>query len=211
MVLIISGGDAPGNALIQSRAADARTIIAADRGAEYCLKAGVIPDIAVGDMDSITAESLEKLRSHGVKILRYSTHKDQTDTFLALDEAIRCGASRVEMLAALGDRLDHTLANIHLLYHALSRGIHAVILSETRRIFLVDSVCTIEGSEGATLSVLPLTMSVRGIYLSGFQYELTDATMEIGNPYGVSNAITSDRAEIRVGDGILIIVVCTGD
>lgn len=210
MFLIISGGDAPGNELIQNRAAHARTIIAADKGAEYCLKAGVIPDIVVGDMDSIAPAYLEKLHRHDVSVVEYSTHKDQTDTCLALDAAVRGGADRVEMLAACGDRFDHSLANVHLLYHALARGIQAVILSSSQRIFLVDSECTITGSKGSTLSVLPLTMSAAGIYLSGFQYELAGAAMEIGNPYGISNVITSDEAGIRVDEGILTVIISAG-
>jgi len=209
MFLIISGGNAPGNQLVQDRAAHASRIIAADKGACYCLDAGVIPDIVVGDMDSIDSRSLEKLHEYNVELEEHSTDKDQTDTQLALDLAVRGGADKVEILAACGDRFDHSLANVHLLYRARSLGVPAVILSTTQRIFLVDKEIFLRGSKGLTISLLPLTMRADGIYLSGFLYDLENASMEIGNPYGISNTITSDKARISINNGVLIVTIAS--
>jgi thiamine pyrophosphokinase len=209
MFLIVSGGDAPGNGLLKDRAAHARRIIAADKGAQYCLDAGVIPDIVVGDMDSIASRSLERLQDEDVMLVKHPADKDQTDTQLALDLAVREDAHRVEMLAALGDRFDHSLANVHLLHYALSRGVPAEILSASQRIFLVDNEVVLRDSKGLTISLLPMTMKVEGIYLSGFLYELEDASMEIGNPYGISNLITSNESRIRIDGGILIVTIST--
>ena len=207
MFLIVSGGDAPGNELLKNRAAHARRIIAADKGAQYCLSAGVIPDIVVGDMDSISSNSLEQLLKRDVRLVKHPADKDQTDTQLALDLAMLGGADKVEMLAACGDRFDHGIANVHLLYYALSHGVEAEILSASQRIFLVDKKCIIRGSKGQTISLLPLTMRVEGIYLSGFLYDLENARMEVGKPYGISNIITSDESGIRIGEGILIVII----
>jgi thiamine pyrophosphokinase len=207
MFLIVSGGDAPDSELLKDRAARARRIIAADKGAQYCLDAGVMPDIVVGDMDSIASRSLEQLRKQDVRLVEHSADKDQTDTQLALDLAVLGGADKVEMLAALGDRFDHSLANVHLLYYGLSRGVPAEILTASQRIFLVDKEFLVHGSKGLTISLLPLTTKVEGIYLSGFRYDLENASMEIGNPYGISNIITSDESRIRIGGGILIVTI----
>jgi thiamine pyrophosphokinase len=141
---------------------------------------------------------------------RVSADKDQTDTEIALDEATLRGAKRVEILGAIGDRIDHTIANIHLLRKALRHGIAARITSETQQIFLVDSSETIRGSQGRTVSFLPLTEQVEGISLTGFLYELEDAFMEIGKPYGISNVVTSDQARVKVGKGILLAVLVHG-
>jgi thiamine pyrophosphokinase len=207
MFLIISGGDAPNNELIRERASRAEKIIAADKGAQYCLKAGIVPDIVVGDMDSIAADDLERLYENNVKLMKYSRDKDQTDTQLALDLALQDGADEVEILAACGSRIDHCLANVHLLHHALAHGVQACILTSSQRIFLVDSDYTLRGLKGLTISLLPLTMKVEGICLSGFKYNLDNASMEIGNPIGISNVIISDESRIRLGEGVLIITV----
>ena len=182
-------------------------IIAADKGAQYCLDSGITPGLVVGDMDSLDQESAERLSGLGVAMKRVNADKDVTDTEIALDEAMGRGAKGVEILGAMGDRIDHTLANIHLLRKALRHGIAARITSDTQQVFLVGSSETITGSKGRTVSFLPLTEQVEGITLRGFRYELEEASMEIGRPYGVSNVVTGDQAFIRVGTGILLAVL----
>ena len=73
--------------------------------------------------------------------------------------------------------------------------------------FLVSSTSMITGMRGATVSLLPLTMKVSGIFLTGFQWPLEDAVMNLGDPYGVSNVVTGDEAQIRVREGILLAMV----
>lgn len=182
-------------------------VIAADKGAEYCLDAGVRPDLVVGDMDSISLAAYDEIKKSGIPLKEHDPCKDQTDTQLALEEAFRQGAQCIELTAATGDRFDHSLANVHLLYAARDRGIGMSILSQTSRIFLVDSRYEVSGMKGATVSLLPLTMEVDGVSLSGFQWPLENASMKVGNPYGISNRILSDEALIEVRTGILIITL----
>jgi thiamine pyrophosphokinase len=207
MFLIVAGGEPPGKELLHGMALKARMVIAADKGAQYCLQSGIEPGLVVGDMDSLDQGSTERLAALGVAMKRVNADKDQTDTEIALDEAIQLGAKRVEILGAIGDRIDHTLANIHLLRKALHQGIAARITSETQQVFLVDSSETITGGRGRTVSFLPLTEQVEGISLTGFRYELEEASMEIGKPYGISNVVTSDQARVKVGKGILLAVL----
>jgi thiamine pyrophosphokinase len=110
-------------------------------------------------------------------------------------------------VGAFGDRFDHVLANVHLLRRALNAGVRARIVSETQQIFLVDSEYILEGRQGSTVSFLPLTETVDGITLDGFAYGLTDANMEIGNPYGVSNVVLEPHAKVKVKSGILVTVL----
>ncbi len=207
MFLIVSGGDAPDPVFLQARAEKARMIIAADRGAGYCLRAGVRPDVVVGDMDSISPSARREVERSGIPFIQHSTEKDQTDTQLALDIALDRGAGFIEMVACTGDRFDHSLANVHLLYAALKAGVDAAILDPSHRIFLVDSEAGIDGMKGALLSLLPLSLEARGVSLSGFQWPLKDAVMEVGNPYGISNRIVSEQARIYVREGVLVAVL----
>lgn len=207
MFLIVSGGQSPGSAFIRERAAAARMVIAADSGARYCLQAGVTPDLVVGDMDSLAPGELEKIRAAGVKVKVHPALKDDTDTRLALEEAIALGAARVELLAAIGDRFDHSLANVHLLYCAHLRRVNACILSPGTRIFLVEGRGAVRGATGATVSLLPLGMEASGITLEGFQWPLEEADMKLGDPYGISNVVLSDEALITVRRGVLVVTV----
>lgn len=209
MFLIVAGGDQPGTDLIRDLASRAEMIIAADRGARYCLENGILPDLVVGDMDSIDDESIRRLAEAGVETIRYSPEKDLTDTEIAMEEAIARGAGSIELIGVTGDRLDHVLANIQLLRRALGLGVEAQIISGTQKMFLLDSSHSIHGSRGRTISFLPLTEKVEGITLEGFRYGLKDAAMEIGKPYGISNVVECDDAHISLRKGILLAVLST--
>ena len=63
--------------------------IAADSGAEVLWQNGVVPHILVGDLDSLSAETLQAVKSRGqTEIFRFSPEKDMSDTYLAL-QAVR--------------------------------------------------------------------------------------------------------------------------
>lgn len=209
MFLIVTGGEPPSRGLITERASRAECIIASDRGAAYCLEAGIVPHLVVGDMDSLDEDSLRRLDASGVECRRFSADKDRTDTEIALREALERGARRIEILGAVGDRLDHTLANVHLLCLAFRHGVPAYIVTDSQTVFLVGSRATLEHSRGATVSFLPLTERVEGIALDGFAYDLHDAVMEIGTPFGVSNVVRKPLARVGVKKGMLLAVVST--
>ncbi len=207
MILIVSGGDDPGIELIQTYAAQAEQVIAADRGAAYCLAAGVLPDLLVGDMDSLDEAALNQIKESGCAIREFSPHKDQSDTQIALDEAVGRGAAEVVLLAASGDRFDHTLANVQLLKRAHDAGVTARLVAPQHEIFLVTESCELNGCAGVTVSLLPLTNEVSGVTLSGFEYGVQDAQMRLGEPYGISNICLRDGASVRVAEGILLVII----
>ncbi len=210
MFLIVTGGEPPGKGLITDKASLAERIIAADRGAEYCLDAGVIPHLVVGDRDSLGDGVLRRIEASGIECRWFSPDKDQTDTEIALREALLTGARLIEILGAVGDRFDHTLANVHLLYMAFRHGVPAFITTDSQLIFLVGSRASLEHAQGRIVSFLPLTERVAGIVLDGFAYELDDGVMEIGRPYGVSNVVLEPQASVRVRDGVLLAVMTAG-
>ncbi|HQP30587.1 MAG TPA: thiamine diphosphokinase [Deltaproteobacteria bacterium] len=207
MVLIVSGGDPPPKRLLKSRAEAAGLVIAADRGGWYCWKAGILPCLLVGDIDSLPPAVLDDFTARGVEIVRLERDKDATDTQVALEEAIRRGAGRIEILGAIGTRFDHSLANVHLLALAQGAGVEACILSGRQRLFLIHGSYELRDARGCTISFLPLDSEVRGISLSGFVFELKDADMELGRPYGVSNVVKESVARICVRRGRLLAVV----
>ena len=58
----------------------------ADKGVEYCVRAGLYPVLACGDRDSGHAGSWEKIKAHGTKVMTYLVNKDATDLSLLLKE-----------------------------------------------------------------------------------------------------------------------------
>ena len=201
--LIVLGGDAPGKALLESCVSCADLTIAADRGLEAFVHAGLKPDILLGDMDSVNADMLEGMRADA-EIDRLPCIKDDTDGVHALDTAIERGAKHITLLGALGGRMDHAMANLMLLIRAHRSGVKAQILSETVRIERADSYTQLCGAKGDMVSLLPMG-DARGVTLKGFFYPLNRRDLCSSYPLGISNVVTQEVASVEVEEGDLLL------
>jgi thiamine pyrophosphokinase len=184
-------------------------VIAADRGAEALLSLGLLPDILVGDMDSVEPSRLEALPT-SVQVLRFSRDKDETDLELALLEAVRRAPESAEMLIllALGGRMDHSLANLQLAARPELAGRRLRFLSGDQTLWPIigPAVLEIDGATGDTVSLLPLGDGVRIAGTRGLQWPLEAAWLAVGPARGISNRMTEERAVIEVAAGFLLCV-----
>lgn len=98
---------------IKERLTQADLIIGVDRGALFLEELGIIPDVAIGDFDSLHPTDLERIESN-VQDIRYSNPvKDWTDSELMLRVAFEdYHANELIILGATGGRLDHFLINL---------------------------------------------------------------------------------------------------
>ena len=176
-------------------------VIAADRGLDYCLDAGITPDLAVGDFDSAKQNIPE-----GVECVRVSPIKDDTDAALAADIAAERGYKELRFLCALGGRLDHTLGNIGLLYYLKKKNIIGQLLSDdTEVFFLINESAKIPKNNGY-MSVFSYEGSAE-ISISGVKYPLDHGVITNDTTLGVSNEILEEYAEITVHNGVALIVL----
>ena len=178
-------------------------IICADGGANFTKKIGLIPNVILGDLDSISEETLRCYQD--VEIRRYPVCKDETDTQLAFNHAIEIGATEVIVFGALGTRLDHSLGNIYLLTRFLEVGIQGIIVDEKNDIFLIQDKKTLNLPIGTVISLLPLGGNVEGLNIQGFKYPILNGKMTLENPYGISNVTARERQTISLEKGILLV------
>lgn len=177
-------------------------VIAADRGLDYCLAAGITPDLVVGDFDSAVCREVPD----GVECVRVSPIKDDTDAALAADIAVRRGFRELRFFCALGGRLDHTIGNIQLLYHLKKSGINGRLISEdTEVFFLIGESVDIPRNNGY-LSVFAYNDAVE-VSISGVKYPLEGHIITNEVTLGVSNEIIEDHAKITVHNGTALIVL----
>lgn len=184
-------------------------IIASDSGMEFFRRSGIVPDIIIGDFDSVREETLDYFKNKdGIQWHRLNPVKDDTDTEAAVRLAAGMGAKRINLLGATGSRMDHMLANIELLGIGLREHIDMSILDAHNRIRMIDSGLTIRRDEqfGKYVSLIPCSMKVEGLCLTGFKYELDGFCMEKFSSLGVSNEIAGDEAEIAFSKGILLVI-----
>lgn len=184
----------------------AKSIICVDGGAKHLRNLELVPDVLIGDLDSIQKEDLEYLNSLNVRIIKYPSEKNMTDTEIAVDFAVESGYTEIIIIGGIGSRLDHSLANIFLLKQMLSRGIKGMIVNEHNEIMLVKDRIFVMREEGYKLTLLPLTNVVEGITTKGLYYELNCEDIEMGSSRGVSNEFLDETAEITIKKGLLMVI-----
>lgn len=207
-ILIITGGFIEEAFLRELLRKEAYSmIIAADHGLMMADRLHIPLDYILGDFDSVPEEILNKYREGSVPIKTYPTEKDKTDTQIAIELALKHAPVTIDLVGATGSRLDHTLANLHLLLLPMQLKVDAFLLDRYNRISLRQSSfhLTKAGQYGDYVSLLPFTGEVRGLTLTGFKYPLEQVTMTLGSSLGISNEIAAEEARVEFNEGILIV------
>ena len=133
--------------------------------------------------------------------------KDFTDTQLAVDTAIKRGATEIVIIGGLSGRLDHTLSNLAILEDLYQKKIHAVITDGHNRVRYLNATSTLIPRSGFRyLSLLTLSEKAKGVEIEGCKYPLKNATLQRNFQYAVSNEITGNCALISVRKGGVYIV-----
>lgn len=185
--------------------------IAADGGLQHLHRLGLQPDLLVGDLDSVTPDEVEALKSGLVRVEQHPVHKNETDLELALLAALREGCDAILILGGLGGRLDMTLANIFLLELPELAGIDVRLEDGREEVFLISPGDAelgglIEGRPGDIVSLLPLGGPAGGIRTSGLYYPLRGETLYPERTRGISNQMVAPQASVTLETGWLICI-----
>ena len=206
-VLIIGGGSPPSMELLKKESQRCDYIICADRGGEYIKAVDKLPDLLLGDFDSLDKNLLEYYIDSGVKIERFPSKKDYTDTELCLHKAIDLKPDEIILLSCTGSRLDHVFGNIGLLKVLLDKNIKGYIKDDNNIIFLLKADTEICGAPGQLISFQAFTEKVRGLTVEGVRYPLKNFTLNSWSSYTVSNVFLNDKVKISLNSGVLMIIL----
>ncbi len=188
-------------------------LICADGGANLAISSGRIPDVLVGDLDSITTDNLSKCLENETKIIKYPAEKDQTDLELALDFAQNYLESHgqpentILLYAAGGKRLDHLLGNVAIMLGA-AQNKRTVIMTDKSYLawIMLPGRETINATVGQLLSIIPL--SEKAVVCSrGLYYELNHLTLWQNSARGVSNILRESKVELEVRQGNILVIL----
>ncbi|HHU31714.1 MAG: thiamine diphosphokinase [Zhaonellaceae bacterium] len=203
--VIVAGGEKPqGNSLASLEQAD--LLICADSGANHVYELGYVPDLIIGDFDSIKPEILQAYCAKGCAIKTYPSEKDYTDTELAIQLALQEGVTQIDLLGAIGNRLDHSLANIFLLVTYQSENCQIRIVGSDCIAWVTKDKAVVLGDPGDFVSIISLTRVSQGVGLEGFKYPLCNASIFMGSTLGISNELLSTKGIISVNSGLLLII-----
>lgn len=203
--VIISSGQINDYGFCHDIVESADRIICADGGTRHAINMKITPDVIIGDMDSSAAKYIDFFREKGVEIIQYPKDKDKTDTHICVEFAINF-SKEIILLGATGSRIDHMIANISLLKLGIERNIPISIIDNKNHIWMIKDSISLTGNIGDFFSLIPFTEKVEGICTKGAHYELYDAVMELGDPYGVSNCFEEKTVEISIKKGYLLVI-----
>ena len=207
--VVVTTGGAPFDALAVDAIASADYIVAADGGLDHARAAGVIPDVLVGDLDSVSAAGLEWATTH-IPVQRHPADKAATDTELALACAAALRPRRVLLVAGRGDRLDHAIAALGALGADCLAGVPAVegwwgsdqvLIGRPRRPVEVAK------PSGTTFSLLALHGTCQGVTISGSRWPLVDADLAPVVGIGVSNEVLDPPCRVTVSAGVVTVII----
>jgi thiamine pyrophosphokinase len=193
-------------------------LIAADGGANHLMRMGILPEIVIGDLDSVDEDTLFELTSAEVRIEQYSEDKDETDIELALRYAVELRPSAILIVAALGGRLDQTLANLSIVTDPSLPAIDIRLDDGVEEVFFCRASAAnggqaasspqgeVRGRSGDTVSLIPWTGPVEGVTTEGLQWPLYGETLYPDKSRGISNVMLADSASVSIQSGLLLIV-----
>lgn len=209
--ILVSGGPQPSAALlVQLRAKLPQApLLCADRGAELCRIAGVVPDGLLGDMDSLSAATRSWLDGQGVPEIVYPSEKNDSDQALATAQLFADGAEEIIVLGGLGGRMDHELANMMELVGAGRAGRSIVYWDDTNRLRYIGPGRHQLARTDAYISLVPFSDDGMVLSNDGLYYPLDHFSV----PFGITRLISNEMApgaetallDIHSGDGVLIL------
>jgi thiamine pyrophosphokinase len=204
---IFLNGSPESSDLLRCVGGRADLIVAADGGARYALEAGFVPDLVVGDMDSLGEDLALEVERRGASLERHPTRKDEMDGQLAVLAARERGATAADLLCAGGGRLGALFAVPHILLAAERIGLRSTVVADRVRMFVVEAGCrTVEGEPQDSISIFPLSGPAAGVTLEGMEYPLENAGLEPGDTLGFHNELIGGKASVSVGKGAVLVV-----
>ena len=227
--IIVGAGDFFG---MPFQPAEEDYVIAADAGYENLKAGGIVPDLVVGDFDSMEVEGvkgvtgpvkdldifadaekaeyihhLQRIELDGVETRVIDPIKNDPDMLACVRIGMERGFRSFHLIGGTGKRIDHSIANLQALGFLAQQGMHGYLYGEHQLVRAIrnESVCFPKEMQGY-FSALSLSDACHGVTERGFKYIVTDVTLSNMMPTGLSNEFVGTEAEISVKDGTLLLI-----
>ena len=198
-IAIVLHGDRPVNDDIQLWTKESDLVVAADGAADLLMNIGIAPDVVIGDMDGVSADTLQE-RGDGTVI--FEEGQNNTDFQKALKYAESLSPDSIAILNFEGHRLDHVLSALFTDFDKNLRFIGSD--AQVRK--LPQGRHSIRTKPECRISLLALEPSEIS-NAEGLQYDPVGLKFEIGGRDGVSNRATGDHVRLTVALGSFLVFV----
>ncbi len=203
--LFVAGGSVYSNEISFIKEFEGQ-IVCADSGCNNVLLAGRLPDIAVGDMDSIDKENYDLIKTKEVKIINFPTDKDKLDSEILFDIVNTRG---LFLLGFTGTRPDQTFAGYVMIYKYRDRL--PVMIADNFMIFsLSDSLVINDALINSIFSVASPFGKAVFESSEGLKYSLNELVFDCTDIYGISNEIIDSNVRVKIKEGSPVVFVQYG-
>lgn len=179
-----------------------QSIICADGGANSARKLNLTPDYIIGDLDSVTAITLNEFKTVS-KIVKIRRQND-TDVEKCLKFAIKSGYEEVLLTGVIGNRLDHTFCNLGIVLKYFNE-IKMSLVSENSFLKPYTKKVKLRTITGETISIYGINSKTK-ITSKGLKYPLKNNSLPFGKKESTSNVAIGTEIELRIGGGIIFAI-----
>lgn len=174
-------------------------IIGVDGGAKHILKCGPLPDLYIGDNDSLSDFTFDFLINNGVENLKYNTLKDKTDFELAMDYVLKnLDANLIDIYCALGAREDHTMTILNNIL-SYTKKYKITVYGQNQILKVLDEGDTIRiksKDEVEYFSMVPIDEEFT-VSINSAAWELDNKTVKRTSSLLMSNRIRGEYSQIK--------------
>lgn len=202
-IIIFANGNLPNPEKARAILRTDDFILCADGGTRHALALGLTPNLIIGDMDSLPENF--RVSDFSGEFVLFPKDKNETDLELAVTHALTLNPDQILILAALGGRMDQTLANIALLSDFRLSTFDIRLSDGIEEIFFCRNQAKVEGRSGDIVSLIPWQGEVTGVFTENLRWHLHHETLYPEKTRGISNEMTSDVATVSISSGLLLI------
>lgn len=200
--LLIANGEVNKRIIEKTKEHTFYKIIAADGGAVKALEFGLLPNVVIGDLDSLPYNFSEQ--NPQIEIIKKPS-QELNDLEKALVYCWENGATRVVAVGITEGRVDHTFNNFSVLAK-FQQKFDLLIFNNHATIYLVQSSIAFAAKPGQTISLIPLG-KVKGVTTHGLKYILNKESLELGVREGASNEAIAENVIISIEQGTLLVFI----
>lgn len=196
--VVVGNGDYPTSNIAISFLRKSRLMVCCDGAADNMIRTGYMPDLIIGDGDSISAENRVKYKD----IICINPDQETNDQTKAVEYLAGKGYERIAIIGATGKREDHTLGNISLLMEYHKKGIYVRMYTDYGMFVPVRGSAVFDFPVGSSVSVFGF--GTTGMSSDGLKYPIRDFSALW---QGTLNVVEKSPFVIKA-DGNYMVYVC---
>ena len=177
-------------------------IICADGGANGLTGTKIMPNIILGDLDSLKPSARRYFSGKNVEIRRIDD-QETTDFEKALLYIIEMNLNNIIVFGAVSSRPDHTINNFSVLKR-YSKTLDIRIIDKEFEIYYINRKTSFGYRKGHTVSLMPMP-SAEGITSKGLKYRLLNDSLVLGTREGTLNVSTAKKVSVEFKKGSLLL------